>query len=484
MNHQPINFLPENTPPPSPPKRRLVFFITVLSLFFLAILWIGYIFASPLTSSDPLAYDPITLEPKKPQGVFNKIRHFVFPKDYQLKGEKEDRINILLLGQGGPGHDGPYLTDTILLVSIEPETKKVAFVSIPRDLAVPIPGDGMRKINHANSFGEEKGENMGPAYVSKVLTDLFGVDIHYYVRVDFKAFEEIIDDVGGVTVQVDRSFVDTEYPTEDDRYQTISFKQGRQTLDGKTALTFVRSRHGNNGEGSDFARSKRQQKVILALKEKILSAQTLLNPVKLNGIVTSLNRNVLTNMDFADIMAFAKLSKELQTENLNVLTLDNSANGYLMNGKGRDGDILLPRSGDFKEIKKAIQDIFLLSPTQTPAIPQENTSTTTIAPVEVEEKTIPNVEVQNGTWQVGLAAQIKKQLEDKKIHVETVGNTNTRPQPTSGIYAITVLKDKSILSELQKELNIPVKEKPPRGEYATTTSDILIIIGEDFKKDV
>ena len=132
------------------------------------------------------------------------------------------------------------------------------------------------------------------------------LDLHYYLRMDFKAFEEIINEVGGITINVDNNFIDQLYPAANNEYQTIQFNKGIQTMDGKTALIFARSRHGNNGEGSDFARSKRQQKIILALKEKILSFSTLTNPIKINNIRKTLEKNIRTDIEFSDIMSLLK----------------------------------------------------------------------------------------------------------------------------------------------------------------------------------
>src|SRR3990167_1741578 len=174
---------------------------------------------------------------------FKEIIGFIQSGDKKLVGENEDRVNILLIGIG---HEGGLLADTIILANIKPSTKEVALLSIPRDLTVNIPGYGDRKINNANAFGET--DNLpggGGMFTARILSNVLNTSIPYYVRVDFSGFKKLVDDAGGVNIDVDKSFTDYEYPTTNFGYQTISFKQGPQKMDGDKALKYTRSRHGN-----------------------------------------------------------------------------------------------------------------------------------------------------------------------------------------------------------------------------------------------
>ncbi len=472
----PQDFAPRHEEPPAVPKKRSCIFFAFVAILFI---FLGGCTARLLFSvqapDDPSLYDPITLEAKKPNGFISRIKHFVFKTEPTLEGEHKDRINILILGQGGPGHDGPYLTDTIILASIKPSTGKVAFTSIPRDLAVNIPNYGVGKINAVNALAEAKKNDSGLGAITKMVKDIFNQDVHYAIRVDFTAFEEIIDAVGGVSINVDKSFQDSQYPAPNDEYKTVSFTKGVQSMDGETALTYVRSRHGNNGEGSDFARSKRQQKVILALKEKVLSFETLANPIKLNGILESVSKHVLTNMDFADMIALLKLSKEINTSEISTLTLDSGPDGYLVNGKSdRGAYILSPASGSYEQINAAIENIF---DEQTSSF-ADNTPT---QDAPLSDYTGANLEVQNGTWRAGMASRTKGFLISKKFAVLHVGNTVDRPKGTSAIYLIT---DGNVAKEaangLSTLLSIPIRSTIPSGEAASTSTDILLILGEDY----
>lgn len=476
METRRINFLDTNNPIEIPPElperkpRKLRIFLIILLLLIIAG-GVIKLFAKEKISDDPLAYDPTTLEVKKPEGFLNKISQMVFSRDYELKGYSDDRINMLFLGIGGIGHDGPFLTDTIMIASLKPSTGEIATISIPRDLGVEIPGKGLNKINYAGAFGEAKESGSGGAFAAEIIEETFDLKIHYYARVDFKAFAEIIDELGGIKINVEKSFTDEMYPTKNGGYQTVSFKTGTQTMDGETALKFVRSRHGNNGEGSDFARARRQQKAIFALKEKATMFSILVNPIKLNNIRKTLADNIATNLEFSDLMSFFKLMRELKVPNISTTVLDDSVNGYLQSSITETGSfILTPKIGNFSEINNLIENVFEKTPVKVDDTPEQ--STIALPPAKIE--------VQNGTWVAGLAARMGKRLEDKNFVITAVGNTETKPMPTSGIYKINPKAPFEVMQALQKELRIPIRQNLPENVSATSTADILVLLGEDM----
>jgi LCP family protein required for cell wall assembly len=464
---------PSEKQPPN--KKRKIFFLvsTIIVCIFIAKAGIGLILNA--SSNSAADYDLITLEPKDQGSILKRLGNFVFRRDIVLAGERDDRINILLMGIGGPGHDGPYLTDTMIIASIKPSTGEVAMISIPRDLGVRIPNRGIQKINHASAYGELERKHWGGAFATEVVQETFKLDIHYYIRVDFLAFEEIIDIMNGVTIQVERAFTDTEYPTANYGYQVVSFKAGEQTMDGKKALQFARSRHGNNGEGSDFARARRQQQVLLAIKQKALSFETLANPVRINNIINTLDSHITTNMEFSDIIALLRIAREANTEDVTLLVLDNAIDGFLNSGTTPGGAFILsPKTGNFDDINATIADIFSYEPGR-----QKNTTPEQIVTPVLSQA---RIEVQNGTWIPGLAARTKGQLEQINIPVQTLTNTDVRPQSSSAIIKLTQAPLTDLMIGLQAELNIPVKQSLPTGITYSPNTDILIILGEDFKE--
>ena len=254
------------------------------------------------------------------------------------------RINILLLGTGGGSHEGPNLTDTMIFISLNTEKKTALFVSVPRDIWI----DSLQKrINEAYAIGQEKKpEEKGGLLLAKaVVSEILGQPIQYSLRLDFSGFEKIVDLLGGVTINVESSFTDNLYPIEgkenDDcggndpdykcRYETLTFTKGEQIMDGKTALKFVRSRHAEGGEGSDFARSKRQQKLIFALKDKILQKETLLDTRKLEKLQKTLGDSIDTDIKNNEIDDFVKIAlkmKEVQIQNF-ILDIGDEVNGRI-----------------------------------------------------------------------------------------------------------------------------------------------------------
>ena len=185
----------------------------------------------------------------------------------------ENRINILLLGidrRSGTGWG--HLTDTIIIVTVDRANKTAGMLSIPRDLYLSIPGYGENRINTANPFGYRYNyPGGGPALLKRTIEVNFGIPIDYYVMIDFQGFEKIIDALNGIDINVPRKLVDTQYPDplpgDPGHFKTVSFNAGYQHMDGTRALQYVRSRMST----SDFDRGDRQQRMLLAIREKALN---------------------------------------------------------------------------------------------------------------------------------------------------------------------------------------------------------------------
>jgi polyisoprenyl-teichoic acid--peptidoglycan teichoic acid transferase len=395
-------------------------------------------------------------------GFWNQLKIIAQGSD-AIKGYSDDRINILLLGIGGVGHDGPNLTDTIMLASIQPSTKKVSLISIPRDLLVDIPEQGWWKINNAYHFGQKNG-NQGGALVSQVVSNITGLPIQYYFRVDFDGFEKFVDDIGGVKVNVDRTFTDYSFPTYNDKYQTVSFEKGWQTMDGATALKFARSRHGNNGESGDFARSKRQQKIIQAVKDRLFSAETLLSQKTISNLIDTLKDNIDTNLEIAEMIELAKLSRELDTNNLINVVIDDRPNGYLYATKFNEAYVLRPQNNDFGQIQMLAKNIF---------------STATIAP----EQLSANLEIKNGTLTNGLAYKYSLDLKSDGFKVLKIGNAPTQNFETTVIYDLSAGNEKNlqVATLLSTKFQSEIKTEIPDWvkNDADLSTQYYIILGKN-----
>lgn len=282
-------------------------------------------------------------------------------QDGVLKGELSDRINILFLGMGGVEHEGPYLTDSIILVSIKPSRQQIALLSVPRDLYVPIPKYGWQKINFANALGMVRSGD-GGELASETISNVFGVPVHYWVRSDFKIFREIVDGLGGVEIEVERSFTDYQFPGANYQYRVVSFEAGKQNMSGERALQFVRSRHGNNGEGSDFARSKRQQKLLQAIANQVLDQNILASPQKILRFYSILDKNISSNLDIAQAIRLARLASYVPLENVITQIIESGPDGLLDEKILTNGAyVLTPKSGDFKELTDLARNIFINS---------------------------------------------------------------------------------------------------------------------------
>lgn len=391
----------------------------------------------------------------KTPGLWYNLKNFLWGKNL-LAGEKEDRINVLLLGMGGRGHDGPFLTDSIILASLKPSSGQVALLSIPRDLWINIPEVGYRRINEANAIGEKVEEHGGAKLAQETVSNLLNLDIPYYVRVDFRGFAKAIDDLGGVTMTVEQSFVDDTYPTDDYKTQTIAFEAGTQHFSGDEALKFVRSRHGSNGEGSDFARSRRQTQLLLALKDKVLSRSLLLNPNQILSALSRLSDHFSTNLAPWQLVRLGRLSTKISRQEVRTVVLDASPSGYLQELLLTDGAMVLsPKDSSLADIRELSAQLLNSQVTNSPS---ENA----------------RLIIQNGTGINGLALATAEWLKDQGFVIVRYGNAENRGATETLIYDLTGGKKMQALKLLEEKLPGKLSTPPPALSEAV---DFLIILG-------
>lgn len=428
-------------------RKKKIWIISIISVLILATIGVGYaywkgIFTKNYTGSSPFF-------------------SFLKGDDVELKGEGDGRINILLLGYGGSGHNGAYLTDTIQVLSIDPNNKTVAMLSIPRDLYVETKKPTYAgKINAIYSSGKPvtaKSSYDGATLIKDEVGTILDLPIHYYVAIDFSGFEKAINSVGGIDVTVDKDLYDAQYPAADEiHYQTFSIKAGERHLDGATALKYARSRESS----SDFDRSKRQQKVMTAFKSKLQSSGALSDPTKVISLLNTLGTSVKTDFSVSEIKELAKLIKDVDTSNITTAVLDNSSTGLLASFTG-DGGIsyLKPKAGigNFTAFQKLAHEIFV-----DPLIKQE----------------AAKIEIINTTSDSKAGDEMSTTLKSYNYNITNVTTSSTKIKETV-IYDYSNGDKKYTLEYLAKRLsaNVEKKSKPSGAAY-----DIQILIGENDKE--
>lgn len=476
MPHPKIDFLKQKYDLPEPDQKPFIFLRKTFVITLICFATLGSIFSYRVST---------TAESKgglTPFSFFAAVRSMMTPGDDKLIGEENDRVNFLFTGIGGEGHDGPQLTDTILFASFRPSTKKIAFMSLPRDMTVPIPGHGYQKVNAANAYGEMEKPGSGPIVATQVIGDILKQDIQYYIRVDFNGFAELIDSLSGIDVYVDRSFSDSSYPIlgkEDAtcsststvvntdlytpkpisnqygcRFENLTFKEGWTHMNGDLALKYVRSRHGNNGEGSDFARSRRQQKVLMSVKDKVFSIGTFLNPSRIGKILNTLKNNISTNLSVSEIVRLAKELKDVKQEEVVQHVIDASENSPLYSASVNGAYVLLPKNVDWTQLQKMAQYIFTPSPennianAKTQKIEEPIPEPTPILQPEKPKQVL--IEIQNGTNTTGLAFRASQLLGSQGYTVIKVGNAQNRNYLKTIIYDLTDGEQSDELNSLKE----------------------------------
>lgn len=301
----------------------------------------------------------------------------------ELPQIEPERLDILILGIRGIGKEfGGLLTDTLLLLSLDKKTSKAAMISIPRDLYITLPYNGEVKINEVYALGFDKGgEKLALNLVKTVVSQINGVYVDAVVRVDFEGFKKLVDVMGGVDIYLPQPFIETEQWKGAGGF---SLPRGWNHLDGEKALFFVRSRFAT----SDFDRARRQQEVVLALKQKIIDLGILSNPARIYRILDIIGNHVKTDFAF-NVSEAITLANSIDYRNVKRLVL--TTQNYLYHSTAPNGAyILLPKDQTFKEMQRAIKHIFTDNPLN--PLPSE------ITIKKVDEKTLNNhYPLQNAT---------------------------------------------------------------------------------------
>lgn len=373
----------------------------------------------------------------------------------------KERANILLLGIDQRGNEaGPWRTDTMILVSVDPATHSATMLSIPRDLYVTIPGYGEGRINTAHFTGDVRGyPGGGVALAKKTVSEALGIPVHYYVRINFTGFEELVDAIGGLTINVEKTIHDERYPDDNYGYMTIHIPAGIQHMDGVTALQYARSRHGN----SDFDRMARQQAVILAARDKLLSLDFSLASIP--RLIELAGESVQTDLTLEEILALAEIGKRIDRDNIRQAAIDNSM---------ITTTVLPPRGAvvEMPQWDKIHQLVAELFPSPAPeASPRPNLVEAQLA------NEAARIELQNGTLMGSLAQDAAAALRGKGFNVVLYDNASRFDYDHT---MLVVYADKPYTVEaLATKLGVsPENVRREAGSHSNV--DIVVILGRDY----
>lgn len=378
----------------------------------------------------------------------------------KLKGEGDGRVNVLLLGVGDAGHEGEQLSDTMIVASYDPKSQDVAMLSIPRDLYVKIDGNGYSKINAAHAFGEQEREGSGPELAKKTVSQVLGIPIHYYVRADFTALKQAVDLVGGINVKVENDLIDSEYPCSKNEGQVCGFslRAGEQHLNGSAALKYARCRKGDCGD--DYGRAKRQQDVLVALRQKSLSLNLLTNPSKISEMISIVSNNIRTDLQPWEIQRLAEVAKNIDPQKITTKVLDNQTNNLVINDTIGNESVVVPADGigNYYDIQAFVRTIFVDG-----YIKQEAAT----------------ISLQNGTGdesQTQLAAKLLKSYNYNVVESISLASTVKKTQ----IIDYSNGSKPYTLQYLQKRLGVNSQAATTEQQSQPHTSDIVVILGVDY----
>ncbi|MFA6096557.1 MAG: LCP family protein [Candidatus Paceibacterota bacterium] len=390
--------------------------------------------------------------------IIKQFSEMIFSPAQSLDGENEDSINILLLGIGGKHHNGGDLTDTIMIARIKPQKKEAAFISIPRDLFVHVTELNIgTKINAVKALGDKNGKD-GMLLLKNTIEEISGQKINYYLQLDFSGFTKIIDDVGGIDIELENDINDPTYPNFSNGYDPFYIKKGLHHLDGALALKVARSRHSKMG---DFDRIKRQQNILKAFRQKIFEKYSSVDIMAFKNILTDLGDHLQTDIEPKEIPRFYKIAKDIGNHKITTESIDTS--NYLARSYVGLGYTLDTKSKDYENIKKFSEDIFTLSMSD-----EERDS------IKKESATI---EIKNATGTPDVANTVARDLESYGFRI--INSTNTADETASGVKILNNSNGlKPLTLSILKSKFLAMLEDG--ADISDSKADFVILLGKGF----
>jgi LCP family protein required for cell wall assembly len=378
------------------------------------------------------------------------------------------RINILLIGldyRDWEEGKGAPRSDTMILATIDPISKTAGILSIPRDMWVNIPGFGYSRINTAYSSGEgNRLPGGGPGLAMKTVEQFIGVPVHYYAQIDFYAFVEFIDLIGGIEIYNDEELVLDPLGPGDDHFRLTCC--GMRTLNGVRALAYVRYRKGDEG---DVGRAKRQQKAIIAIRNKVLAPENF--PVllgKARQFYEEFSAGIRTNMPFETALQLGVLARDIPVESIkqgvidySMVSLDSTVLG------GEAASVMKPLPDKIRELR---DEIFTTGGPTSPLASQGD-------PTELMKADGARVRLLNGSFVPGLDVSTGNYFLAQGMAVTEVG-------PADRTYDRTVIVLYSpklyTLKYLQTVFGINVNTQIWIRPDPSSSVDVEVRVGNDW----
>lgn len=371
-------------------------------------------------------------------------------------------LNILLLGTDErPDEYGPTRTDTMILLSVNPATGAMGMLSLPRDLWVPIPGLGVTtKINTAYMLGELQNYPGGGAQLAKdTVSSFVGRPVDYFVRVNFDGFREIIDLIGGVTVEVPNTIHDEEYPTPDYGVETFHIDAGTHHLDGETALKYARTRH-NDG---DYSRARRQQDIIRAVAQQVMSAGMIPQLLaRAPQLLATMQNSIETDIPIATGIELAQRFQNRAAGDVQQLVLDNRYGEETFSSEG--AWILLP---DRTRVRTALSAFYAAIEAPSGA-----------SQVALADPKAVRIEILNGTTSPNAAARTAALLQQQGWQVASIGDADRSDYAQSIVINYGVAD--AVAAAVSTDLNLEPAQAQINGLAASAPVDIRIVVGRDL----
>ncbi len=405
--------------------------------------------------AEPVVNSATVTDPKTGQPVVPEIKPW----------SGVERVSVLLLGIDERHQEtGPFRTDTMLVLTLDPVAKTAGILSIPRDLWVTIPTmDTEGKINTAHFLGDAYNyPGGGPALAVETVKQELGIPVNYYLRFNFDSFEKVIDAIGGVDICVPETIDDPLYPAFDNYgYDPLHIDKGCQHMDGALALKYARTRH----TGTDFDRAKRQQQVILAVRDKVIK-QNLLPQLAAQAptLLDELQKSVRTNLSLDQMIQLGKLATQIDPKNIKQATIDENMVVAYNTPTDPPQNVLVPLRDKIRELR----DQFFSS---VPAA-----SSTGGAPTPAASTA--RIRVENGTQINGLAARTSDRLTAQGFNVVQIDSADRFDYTQSMI--ISYAPDTTVAAAVAQTLGLPASSIVT--STANSTIDLKVILGQDYRE--